>query len=121
MDFHALNQTQTAQELKTDLQNGLSDSQAKKRLSEYGENKLKEKKPKSLLARFFAQFADFMVVILLIAAVISFATAIINGDGDFVDPIVILIIVILNAVMFRKARHSTLLKLLKKCPLRLPK
>ncbi len=90
---------QAAAELKTDVKNGLSESQAALRLRQYGENKLSEGKKRGLLVRFLSQFADFMVIILLIAAVVSFATAVIGGDADYIDPVVILAIVIMNAVI----------------------
>lgn len=62
-------------------------------------NCLQQKKKKSILSRFFAQFSDFMIIILLIAAGVSFAISLIGKDGDFLDPIIILVIVVLNAVL----------------------
>ena len=56
--------------------------EAKKRLSEYGENRLAEKKKKSLIARFFGQFADAMILILLAAAGISFVLACMSGEAS---------------------------------------
>ncbi|HOV40678.1 MAG TPA: HAD-IC family P-type ATPase, partial [Oscillospiraceae bacterium] len=82
--------------LGTDMAKGLSEEEAEKRLSQYGENKLKEKKKKSFLARFFEQFKDVMILILIAAALVSFATAIYEGEGFF-EPVLILLIVILNA------------------------
>jgi Ca2+-transporting ATPase len=82
--------------LGTDMAKGLSVEEAQKRLSQYGENKLKEKKKKSFLARFFEQFKDVMILILIAAALVSFATAIYEGEGFF-EPVLILLIVILNA------------------------
>lgn len=79
---------------------GLSEKEAAARREKYGENKLAEKKKKSLLVRFFAQFKDVMIVILLIAAAISFAIAIKDGSAkEFIEPALILLIVILNAVI----------------------
>lgn len=64
-----------------------------------GKNRLDTGKKKSILSRFAAQFSDFMILVLLAAAAISFAISIVSGDGDFIDPIIILVIVVLNAVI----------------------
>ena len=99
MEGHFLSAAAVIEKLGSDKNNGLSGVQAKKRLEKDGENKLKEKKKTSLFRRFVAQFSDFCVIILFIACIISFATGIIEGKGDFVEPTVILSIVILNAVI----------------------
>lgn len=84
---------------------GLSSDEAASRLARDGENKLREKKKKSMLQRFFEQFADVMIIILIIAAIISFVVACVdvfshNGDPkEFLEPVLILLIVILNALM----------------------
>ncbi len=75
---------------------GLSFKEAEKRINTYGRNELSEKKRKNFLVRFFSALWDRMTVVLLIAAAISFATALISGEG-FADPIIILIIVFVNA------------------------
>ena len=77
---------------------GFPRTPSRARKGTYGPNKLSEKKAKGFLAKFLAQFSDFMVIILLIAAVISFVTAAVEGNGDYIDPIIILLIVIVNAV-----------------------
>ncbi len=87
-------------ELSTDARVGLSSQEANERLSKYGLNKLKEKKKKSLARRFFEQFQDVMILILLVAAVVSFVVAIVERDPmEFIDPALIVFIVILNAVL----------------------
>ena len=48
--------------------------------------KLKQKKKESLLSRFFAQFQDFMILVLLAAAAISFFLSLFEGNADFADP-----------------------------------
>lgn len=89
---------------------GLSNQEAAKRLSKYGANELRTAKKSSLIKRFFAQLTDFMIIILLIAAAISFTVSVMQGEADYVDPIIILIIVLLNAVLGvvqeAKAEHS---------------
>ena len=110
MDFHSMSINDTLKKLKTDTKNGLKKSEALKRLNEQGENKLSEKKRANIILRFLSQFKDFMVITLIIAALISFFTAYIEGDGSYVDPIIILAIVILNAVagvvQESKAEHA---------------
>lgn len=78
---------------------GLSSSVANQKISQYGKNKLAEKKSKSFLMKFLAQFSDFMVIILLIAAAVSFFTSIYEGNKEYVDSIIILVIVVMNATI----------------------
>ncbi|MCD8391523.1 MAG: calcium-translocating P-type ATPase, PMCA-type [Firmicutes bacterium] len=88
-----------ADAVETDLKNGLTDKEARKRLKTNGRNVLKEKKRKSVLFMFFEQFNDFMVIILLAAAAVSFFTSLAGGEPDFSDPIIIMAILILNAAV----------------------
>jgi len=91
---------ETKELLKTDYTKGLSSSEASERLGKFGENKLREKKKKTMLRRFAEQFCDVMIIILIIAAIVSFVVACVEGDaGEFFEPVLILLIVILNAVM----------------------
>ncbi len=89
---------------------GLSEKEAKLRLARYGYNELSGKKPRSLLSRFAEQFNDFMILILLGAALISFLTSLWEGKADFAEPLIILFIVLMNAVLGviqeAKAEHS---------------
>ena len=86
--------------LSTNKSTGLTDSQISELTEKYGPNQLKEKKKKTLLQRFFAQFKDVMIVILILAAIVSFVVAIVEGDTkEFFEPALILLIVILNAIM----------------------
>ncbi|MGN1161178.1 MAG: cation-translocating P-type ATPase, partial [Candidatus Fimenecus sp.] len=82
-------------------ENGLSAAEAEKRLEANGKNKLAEGKKVSTLARFFDQMKDPMIIILLVAAVISAVTEVIEA-GHFVAPtdsIIILVVVLINAVL----------------------
>ena len=74
-------------QLNTDIAKGLNSDQVQERLKEYGENKLQEGKKKSILQRFLDQFKDVLIIILLIAAAISFFVALIEGNpSDFLNP-----------------------------------
>ncbi|PLW68182.1 cation-translocating P-type ATPase [Pseudohalioglobus lutimaris] len=72
---------------------GLSSTEAGQRLAQYGANALPEKRRRTLLALFLSQFRDFMIMVLLAAAVIS------GVVGEPEDTIAILVIVILNAIV----------------------
>ncbi len=87
-------------DLKT-TENGLSSSEAEKRLAEHGKNKLEEAKKDSALKRFFNQMKDPMIIILIVAAAVSAATDIIEAGKAVVptDSLIILFVVIVNAVL----------------------
>lgn len=87
-----LSQEELLQELNSSM-NGLTAEEAKKRLEQYGYNKLQEGKRKGVLQVFAEQFADLLVVILIIAAIISALTGGVEGT------IVILAVLILNAIL----------------------
>ncbi len=100
MTFHNKSTEEALSALHTDAAAGLSAEEAAKRLSEVGENKLREKKKKTMLQRFLAQFKDAMILILIAAAIVSFVIACIERNPmEFFEPALILLIVILNAVM----------------------
>ena len=100
MTFHQTSLTETIQALGTDLNHGLNSHQVQERLAQFGENKLQEKKQASFLQRFFAQFRDVMILILLAAAAVSFVIACIEKQPkEFFEPILILLIVVLNAII----------------------
>ncbi|HHU91532.1 MAG TPA: calcium-translocating P-type ATPase, SERCA-type [Halanaerobiaceae bacterium] len=72
---------------------GLSSAEVKGRLEKYGRNKLAAKAKKSILALFFGQLKDMLIYVLLAAAGITFVI------GEYVDGLIILLVVILNAVI----------------------
>ncbi|MFH0993528.1 MAG: cation-translocating P-type ATPase, partial [bacterium] len=77
---------------------GLTSEAAAQHREQYGRNELAEKKKKTLFQMFLDQFKDFLVIILLIAAVVSIITGILSDEG-LVDGLIILAIVILNAIL----------------------
>jgi len=97
MNFYLEDSKEVLKEVSSDAK-GLTDSEALKRLEEFGHNKLAEAKKISIVRRFFSQFADPMIIFLLVAAVISAVTSA-YAHESFTDVFVILFVVILNAVM----------------------
>lgn len=96
---HIISLEQLYKELDTDPDKGLSDLSSQERLERYGKNVLKEKKSRSAVARFAAQFRDIMIIILLVAAAISFAVSLKEHDtSGFFEPVLIITIVLLNAL-----------------------
>ncbi len=100
MIYHTKSNKEVLSELNTSLKTGLSSEQVASLQEKFGKNVLKEKNKKSNIQRFFDQFKDAMIIILIIAAVISFAIAVIEANPkEFFEPALILLIVIINAVM----------------------
>lgn len=100
MLYHNKKIEDVEKELSTNIKNGITNSLANDLLQKYGQNKLKEKKNKTFFARFILQFKDVMIIILIIAAAISFVIACYEGDSHgFFEPLLILFIVILNAII----------------------
>lgn len=95
-DFYNCSVSELEKQLQTNLDNGLNNTEAKRRFEQNGANEFEKKKQKSLLAKFLEQFKSFMILVLLIAAVISGVVGYLHGEG-FTDAIIILVIVILNA------------------------
>ena len=77
---------------------GLSAAEAQSRLEKNGKNKLVEPKRDSLIKKFFAEFADPMIIVLLVAAVLSAITAVYEGES-LADVFIILFVVVLNATL----------------------
>ena len=87
------------EECATTADQGLGVGQAEELLAQNGPNKLKEAEKTPLWIRFFQQMADPMVIMLIVAAVISAVTGVIQGEADFADVIIIMFVVILNSVL----------------------
>ena len=86
------------EELETDINSGLTKGKVNEKLATYGLNELKAQKKKSLFIKFLEQFKDFMIIILIFAAIISGAISIAQGEA-ITDSIIILIVVIVNSII----------------------
>ncbi len=109
MSWHTLSLKETEERLKTDLKAGLTQKEAEGRLSEYGSNELEEKKKVSPIVMFISQFNDFMILVLIAAAVIS------GLLGELIDTLAIATIVFLNALIgfFQEFRAEKAIRALK--------
>ncbi len=92
--WHAKSARQTLEQLETDKVRGLSGEEAERRLGRYGLNRLQGTKRESLPRRFFGQMKDPMILVLLAAAALSLWA---SGGEDWLDAVIILVIVVVNA------------------------
>ena len=100
MNWHSRTTDEISVVLNTDLRNGLTEEKAEMIKAECGKNIIEtEVNKKSILRRFFEQLNDVMIIILLASAAASFVVSFINGENDFADSLLIIMIVILNAVL----------------------
>lgn len=107
--WFAVTGLEAAEQLQVDLNQGLTKEEVDKRLERYGPNALKEEPPRSILAMFIDQLKETLIIILIIAAIVSGAL------GEWIDSIVIMIIVVLNAILgvFQENKAEQALKALK--------
>lgn len=115
MIWHSAPLEDVKSQLKTDAESGLTAEEAARRLAEVGPNRLEEKGHTTFLQKFLEQLKDFMVIVLIIAAVISFITGLVNGEIDWAEPIIIIAIVVVNALLgvFQESRAEAALDALK--------
>ena len=85
-------------ELSTNLEKGLTSKQVEEKQETIGFNELKAKKKKSLLVKFLEQFKDFMIIVLIIAAIVSGIIGVLQGEG-ITDTIIILIVVFVYEII----------------------
>lgn len=109
-DWYKCTTKEIAEGFHTDIEKGLTEKRAASLLGKYGKNQLAQKKPESIFKNFLDQFKDFMIITLLIVAAISFAISCLEHRMDFIEPSIILAIVIINAILGvvqeAKARRS---------------
>lgn len=100
MDAYQKTYQQIIDDLDANATTGLSNQDILLRREKYGENKLQETPKKTNFQKFIDQFKDVMIIILLIAATISFGLAFQEKEiSAFFEPLLILLIVVLNAIM----------------------
>ncbi len=97
-NWYQKNINDVKKELATDIEKGLSSKQVEEKQQNVGFNELKARKKKSLIVKFLEQFKDFMIIVLIIAAIVSGIVGILEGEG-ITDTIIILIVVIVNAII----------------------
>lgn len=117
MNWWQMETKEAARRLETDEKQGLTSQMAAERLAQKGRNELAETDgKKSLFWRFLAQFDDFMILLLLGAAVVSVVISRLSGENDVLDAVMILGIVVLNAVLglFQESKAEKALEALKK-------
>ena len=98
MDWFNKDYEEIIDELNSNSENGLNDKAYEENKEKYGLNELNQTKKKSIFIKFLEQFKDFMIIILLIAAIISGVIGKIKGEG-ITDSIIILVVVIMNAII----------------------
>lgn len=115
MIWHSNSAPEVIKQVGTDLKTGLTQQEAEKRLLEFGLNQLQEKKKRTVFQKFLDQLKNFMVIVLLIAAALSLSITIAEQTNEWVEPLVIVAIVILNAVLgvIQESRAETAVEALK--------
>lgn len=115
-DFHAHNIKQVADMLDSSTSKGLSREIRRARLENHGPNSLPQAPKQSVILRFLAQFKNFMIAILLLAAALSCFASYLEGKPDFTEPGIILAILIINALLgtVQEVRAQKALDALKK-------
>ncbi len=99
MTFHNKNIEEVFSEVKS-CTDGLSGKEAEDRLLQNGKNELNQGKKKSMLTKFFEQFKDVMIIVLIAAAVVSASIAIFQKEyGELIDSAIIMLIVLINAII----------------------
>lgn len=97
--WHTKGIQEVQENFRTRRDMGLIDKDVEERKKQFGENKLADGKKESVIVKFLKQFNDFMIIILIIASIISAVVAKLDGSGDYIDSIIIIAIVVLNAII----------------------
>ncbi len=97
--WHTLRKEDVVEKLQSDIKRGLTKEEVKLRQEKNGKNKLKDKPKEPIIVKFIKQFNDFMIIILIIASIVSAGISYMQGENDYIDSIIIIAIVVLNALM----------------------
>jgi len=116
MIWHSSSAEEVLKELKTDKDNGLANGIATERINKFGKNVLNDENKKFFLKEFLSQLNNKFVYILFVIAILSFAFSVYYKSNDFVSPLLIIAIVVLNALIsaFYLSRGKAMLERLKK-------
>jgi Ca2+-transporting ATPase len=108
--FYQISVAETVKALQTDAKNGLTEREAENRREKYGPNKLEEGKKRPMIYRFFDQFKDLMIIVLIIAAFLAYYL------DDFRGGTILLVIVLVNAIIgfYQEFKAEKILESLKK-------
>lgn len=108
--WYAMTGASVISRLEVDRESGLTDSEAMDRINSFGKNELQEAPPTSIWVKIYEQFANFLVILLIVAALISAVL------GDWVESAAIMMIVLLNATLgvVQESRAEEALAALKK-------
>lgn len=114
--WHTLSLEEIRRTLKTNFERGLSTNEVLQRQEMHGKNELAESKKTTIFVKFINQFKDFMIIILIIAAVISACLSYVQASNEYIDSIIIIAIVVLNAIMgvIQESKAEKSLEALKK-------
>ena len=114
--WETLRREEVEKKLNTNFCKGLTDDEVIKRQNQYGKNELQNTKKEGILLKFFKQFNDFMIIILIMASIVSAGVSWYQGENDYIDSIIIISIVVLNAIMgvLQEAKAEKSIESLKK-------
>ena len=93
-----LSYEKVVKKLNSNIDKGLTTEEVEEKREEFGVNELEQRKKKSIFVKFLEQFKDFMIIVLIVAALVSGVVGVIEGEG-FTDSIIILIVVVVNAII----------------------
>ena len=114
--WEMLRKEEVEKKLNTDFCKGLNTDEVLKRQNQYGKNELENTKKEGIIIKFFKQFNDFMIIILIMASIVSAGVSWYQGENDYIDSIIIIAIVVLNAIMgvLQEAKAEKSIESLKK-------